>query len=298
MILSTSKTIDWLFVHFAIARRFARRFIAGETLEQTVKVVKKLNKENKAASLNYLGEKVEDEEGAKKVTEIYKTVLQRIKDEKLDANISVKSTHLGLNMGEKVFQNNLAELQEKAAELGLIVEVDMEDSSLTKVTLDVFHRLVDRTKNLRIALQAYLYQTRQDLKDLVEKGSSARLVKGAYNEKKDVAWPKKKDVDKNYSQLIEDCFSDKARSKGFYPAFGTHDPVMIEKAMSHAKGKDEFEFQMLLGVRRDWQKKLAERGFRLRVYVPFGRKWYPYFMRRLAERPANVLFMLRTLLSP
>jgi len=298
MFLSVSKPINWLFVHFSLAKRFAQRFIAGETLDQAIETVKELNLKNRAASLNYLGEKVENEKDAKEVTKVYKTILQRIKDEGLDAAISVKPTHLGLDLGKDLFQENLKDLQQKAAVLKLWVEVDMEDSSLTSVTLDVFKSLVKDSKNLRIALQAYLYRTPKDLKDLMDLGSSARLVKGAYKEDKEKAWPQKKDVDLSYAQMIKDCFSQSAGDTGFYPAFGTHDPVLLERALSLANKEIPFEFQMLHGVRRDWQKKLTDQGFKVRVYVPFGCQWYPYFMRRLAERPANVFFMMRALLSP
>ena len=177
----------------------------------------------------------------------------------------------------------------------------MEDSATVDATLAVFHGLFKKNRNLRIALPARLFRAAGDLEELIAKGSSVRLVKGAYSEPADLSWRDKKGADANYSRLIELCLGDRARASGFYPAFGTHDHLLIEKVFAEASRrsvpKDRFEFQMLLGVRRDWQKKLVVGGWRLRVYVPFGSQWYPYFMRRLAERPANLLFIMRAMFS-
>jgi proline dehydrogenase len=208
---------------------------------------------------------------------------------------------MGLEQGAHVFHENLVDVLDTAARLGNEVEIDMEDAGTTESTLAVVHQLLGKSKNLRVALQTYLYRTTDDLKKLVEAGSSVRLVKGAYDESAEVAWKNKKDVDESYARLVEQCFTPTARASGFYPAFATHDHVLIQKALSEASikrfSKDRFEFQMLLGVRRTLQRDLVSKGCNVRVYVPFGALWYPYFMRRLAERPANVLLLIRTMLS-
>ncbi len=293
--------MHWLSIHFPPARLISRRFIAGESLDDALDVVRNLNGCGIKATLNYLGEKVDSREDARKAGDRYRKILRRIKEDGLDATISIKPTHLGLELGEDLFQENLEEVLNEARLLGNAVEVDMEDSETAGAALAVFHRLFEENKNVRIALQACLFRTAGDLKTLVEKGSSIRLVKGAYDEPAEVAWKRAREVDASYSRLIEECFTDEARASGFYPAFATHDHVLIEKALSEASKqqapKNRFEFQMLLGVRRDWQRKLTAKGCALRVYVPFGSHWYPYFMRRLAERPANVLFLIRAMLS-
>lgn len=301
LILSRSKFMQWLFIHFAPARLVARRFIAGESLDDAVAVVRRLNGEGKEATLNFLGEKVSSRDGALAVVATYKKILRSIHSEGLKATISIKPTHLGLGLGEDLFLENLVEIMNLALELETTVEVDMEDSGTTGATLTVFSHFLENKKSLRVALQANLFRTADDLEALVDQGSSVRLVKGAYDESSKIAWKSGSDVDGSYARLIELCFSPKVRGSGFYPAFATHDHALIEKVLNEA-GKREFpsesfEFQMLLGVRRDWQEKLVAQGRTLRIYVPFGTHWYPYFMRRLAERPANGILMARALFS-
>ncbi|MHC4946052.1 MAG: proline dehydrogenase family protein [Planctomycetota bacterium] len=299
--LSHSRLLRWLCAHFAPARRIARRFIAGESLDDAVEVVKKLNSLGMAATLNHLGEKVRSCEDARRAAEEYIRILERIKSEGLDATISIKPTHLGLDFGTEFFQENLGRIAKVAASLGNSVEVDIEDHPTIDDTIAAFLNCHKKYKNLRLALQAYLFRTSDDLQKLIEHESGVRLVKGAYDEPSELAWKTKEEVDENFVRLIEHSFKREARAAGFEPAFGTHDHNLIDYAVEAADKlcieKKEFEFQMLLGIRRDWQERLAGEGYRMRIYVPFGTQWYPYFMRRLAERPANVLFMMRAMVG-
>lgn len=297
--LSQSDSMRRFAANFGPARRVARRFTAGEAMDEAVKVTRDLNARGASVALNYLGESVKSEDDARRAAGEYCKLLKRIEEQQLEASVSLKPTHLGLDFGVPFFRKNVASLLEVAAALGVTVEMDMEDSSLVDDTLFAFHALLNEFDSLRIALQACLFRTSEDLKKLIDSGSSVRLVKGAYDEPAAVAWKRKKDVDSSYARLVEESFAEAARASGFYPAFGTHDHVLIEKIQAEAArrgvDRDRFEFQMLLGVRRDWQQRLVDEGFRLRIYVPFGTQWYPYFMRRLAERPANVLFAMRAM---
>jgi len=301
MILSRSKVMQWLVAHFGPARLIARRFTSGESLDDALAVVRGLEKKGMRATVNFLGEKVESREDAGKVAEAYMRILQRIHDEGLQATVSVKPTHIGLGLGEKTFHRNLEKILDLAGELGTFGEVDMEDSATTDTTLESIRQLLEKGGPLRVALQANLFRTADDLKAIIERGGSVRLVKGAYDEPARVAWKSMKDVDASYARLIELSFAPKGRESGFYPAFATHDHLLIEKVLSEAASRqfpsDGYEFQMLLGVRRDWQEKLVSQGASIRIYVPFGTHWYPYFMRRLAERPANAALLARALLS-
>lgn len=302
MALSSSSWVEKVFQRFPPARRVARRFIAGETLEEALSVAKKLNDEGKEVTLNFLGEGGTTREETRRVVEDYARILEQVHEQKLKATISVKPTHLGLKLGAALYGENLERLLETSDRLGLSLEVDMEDSGTTEETLQFIYSNTQEKRCLRVALQAYLHRTAKDLNALVERGGSARLVKGAYDEPEDVAWRMKSEVDESYGRLIEASLSPNAMASGFYPAFGTHDHRLIDRIIAFAEKhnipKDRFELQMLLGIRNPLQDKLVEQGCKVRVYVPFGSQWYPYFMRRLAERPANVLFMLRALLTP
>ena len=299
--LSNSVMMRRFAVRFGLGRRIARRFIAGETLDDAVEAVRKLNEAGMEATLNHLGEKVNSREDARRAAVEYGAILERIHGEGLRSTVSIKPTHLGLDFGEEFFRENMAKVLQRAGELCIGVEMDIEDSPTTDATLGVYRSLLEEHGSLRIALQAYLFRTADDLESVIGKGGSVRLVKGAYNEPRDVAWKRKDDVDAEYARLIVRMLEPAALEKGFYPALGTHDHRLIERAMDVAAergvGRDRFEFQMLLGVRRDWQQRLVTEGFRMRIYVPFGTQWYPYFMRRRTERPANVLFMLRAMLG-
>lgn len=299
--LSQSRRLQHLVAHQHLARDMARRFVAGETLDHAVAVVRGLNQRHILATLDHLGENVTRQEEAQRATQEYCDLLHRIAVERLESTISVKPTHVGLDFGVDFCFEQMRSIVATAADLGLTVEVDMEGSPYTQATLDVFHRLLDGHRNLRVALQAYLFRTGDDLHRLVERGSSVRLCKGAYDEPATVAWRTREAVAASYSRLMDTMLSDHARQKGFYAALATHDHNLILQAERTVRrrgiGQHEFEFQMLHGVRRDWQQRLAADGYRVRVYVPYGTQWYPYFMRRLAERPANLLFMARAFLG-
>lgn len=299
--LSHSEAMRRFVTHFGPARRMARRFIAGETLDEAIAVVRELNGRGILATLDHLGENVAIQEDALRTAREYQELLLRIAAEGIQSTISVKLTHVGLDFGEDFCCDRLRDIVETAHSLGNVVEIDMEGSPYTQSTLNVFHRMLDENQNLRLALQAYLFRTEEDLGGLIERGSSVRLCKGAYDELSTIAWKKKAEVDASYGRLMDLMFSERATENGFYPALGTHDHVLIQWAEREVARRDistdRFEFQMLHGVRRDWQQRLAADGYRVRVYVPYGTQWYPYFMRRLAERPANVLFMTRAFLG-
>ena len=287
--------------HFGPARRTARRFVAGETLDEAVAVVKELNSRSIKAILNEVGESVTTQAEASQASAVFHELLERIDKEGLDADISLKPSHVGLNFGRDFFYENVADIVQTAQAYGNMVEIDMEGSPDVDATLEVYHRLLDTFGNgsIRLAVQTYLYRTPNDVQRIIEQGGSIRLVKGAYNEPPDIAYQSREEINQATIRCMEAFLSPEAREKGAYLILGSHDPLLIDwlKRESEARGiaKDQFEFQMLLGIRRDEQQRLADEGYRMRVYVPYGSAWYPYFMRRLAERPANVLFMLRAL---
>lgn len=299
--LSRSERARRLILNWRPARRMSRRFIAGETLDEAIAVVRSLNQRGIQATLDHLGENVADQVDAQRAVQEYQHLLQRIAAEKVQSTISVKPTHIGLDFGQEFCYRQARAIVNTAHELGLTVEIDMEGSAYTEATLAIFHRLLDDFRNLRVALQAYLFRAEADLKKLIERGSSVRLCKGAYDEPANLAWKKRAEVSASYTRLMKLALSPEARRTGFYPALATHDHELIllaeQLVASQDMGKDQFEFQMLHGVRRDWQQRLAADGYRVRIYVPYGTQWYPYFMRRLAERPANVLFMARAWLG-
>ena len=295
--LSQSERMRRTMTGFGPARRMSRRFIAGETLDEAIAVVRQLNQRGIWATLDHLGENVASREDAQRAAGEYRAVLERIAAEQVLATISVKLTHVGLDFGVDFCHQQVRSIVETADQLDNLVEIDIEGSQYTQPTLDVFHRLLNDCRNVRLALQAYLFRTEADLKGLVARGSSVRLCKGAYDEPDTVAWRDRAEVSANYARLMKLMFSEEGRQQGFYPALATHDHELILLAEHMVAqlgvGKDEFEFQMLYGIRRDWQQRLAGDGYRVRTYVPYGTQWYPYFMRRLAERPANLLFIAR-----
>jgi len=299
--LSHSDAMRRFVTHFGPARRTARRFIAGETLDEAIAVVRDLNARGILAALDHLGENVASRDDAERAAGEYQELLQRIAAEGVQSTISVKLTHVGLDFGEDFCCDLMRSVLETARSVENMVEIDIEGSEYTQSTLDVFHCLLDENDNLRLALQAYLFRTEEDLQGLIERGSSVRLCKGAYDESPSIAWKEKGEVDASFARLMDLMLSEQAIQKGFYPALATHDHALILRAEREVArrriDKDSFEFQMLHGVRRDWQQRLAADGYRLRIYVPYGTQWYPYFMRRLAERPANLLFMTRAYLG-
>ncbi len=275
-----------------LAKSFARRFVAGETLNEAMDAVRALNAKGISASLDLLGESVTNEREARAARDEYLTILDRINEQGLDANVSVKLTAMGLDISEELCVSIMRDVLERAKRYGSFVRLDMESSAYTERTLRLFEeRLYPGFKqHVGIVLQSYLYRTLADVERAVELKCRVRICKGAYKEPAAVAYPDKKDVDANYVKCMHALLE-----RGTYPALATHDPALVTEAQrfvaEHGISADRFEFQMLYGVRRDLQEQLVRAGFRVRVYVPFGTQWYPYLMRRLAERPANVAFI-------
>jgi proline dehydrogenase len=278
--------------HNRMAKGFASRFVAGETLDSAIAAIRQLNSKGITATLDLLGESVHNEKEARDSARAYLEMLDRIRTEKLDANVSLKLTAMGLDISEDLCVANMHDILEKARDLETFVRIDMESSDYTEKTLNLFYdRLFPSYRgNVGIVLQSYLYRTSSDVSEANKAGVRVRLCKGAYKEPASVAYPEKKDVDDSYIRCMKALLTD-----GHYPGIATHDPAIVDATRRFARESqtrtDQFEFQMLYGVRRDLQEKLVREGFRMRVYVPFGTQWYPYLMRRLAERPANVAFI-------
>jgi len=275
-----------------LAKSFAGRFVAGETLDTALAAVVKLNARGITASLDLLGESVHNEAEARRAGEAYIAMLDRIHERKADANVSVKLTAMGLDISEDLCVVIVHTILQRARDCGSFVRIDMESSEYTQRTLDLFERRLypSYPQNVGIVLQSYLFRTFADVERAILLKARVRLCKGAYKEPETVAYPDKKDVDANYIRCMHELML-----RGNYPGIATHDEAIIKEAKRFAKANDiapdRYEFQMLYGVRRDLQDQLVREGYRLRVYVPFGTQWYPYLMRRLAERPANVAFL-------
>lgn len=276
------------------AKRLATRFVAGDTLDQAVAVSRRLNEEGITVTLDHLGESVTSLEEAAEARDIYLRTLAAIHDSNIRGNVSLKLTQFGLDFSYDQCFANVEQLVQRADSLESFVRVDMESSEYTGRTLELVENLHARYPRVGVVIQAYLYRSKADVEKLCDHHIRVRLCKGAYLEPQTVAFPNKEDVDRNFIELMRVLLD-----RGEYPAIATHDPAMIDatKAFVAAKklSKDAFEFQMLYGIRRDLQNQLVREGYRLRLYVPFGKAWYPYYMRRMAERPANVLFILRNL---
>jgi proline dehydrogenase len=280
----------------ATSRSFARRFIAGESIEEAIVCARELQAEGLLLTLDYLGESVRTLEEATAATREYVRLMDVIVAAGIERNISLKLTQLGVDVDRATCIDNLRRILDPGAQHGFFVRIDMENSPYTNVTLDIFETLWQQEyRNVGVALQAYLRRTEQDVRRMNELGARVRLVKGAYKEPASAAYQLKADVDASFARLARVLLDD-----GTYPAFGTHDPALIAEIRRHASAReiaaDRFEFQMLYGIRRDLQRSLVADGYRMRVYVPFGRQWFPYFMRRLGERPENVTFVLKALL--
>jgi proline dehydrogenase len=278
----------------AATRRLSRRFIAGSSLEDAVAACRRLKAEGISATLDYLGENVTSLAQAGVSRDMALRTLRALHSSQLEPNISLKLTQFGLDLSDDACEANVASVVEAAAAIGGFVRVDMESSAYTERTLKIVRHLYARYKACGTVIQAYLRRSAGDINDLALARTRVRLCKGAYLEDSDVAFEHKEDVDRNYLRLAEVLLQ-----QGHYPALATHDERIIEEirrfVTKHNIETDRFEFQMLFGIRRDLQRSLVEAGFRVRVYVPFGEAWYPYFMRRLAERPANLLFILRNI---
>ncbi|MGA2146731.1 MAG: proline dehydrogenase family protein [Bryobacteraceae bacterium] len=278
----------------SLAGRLAKRFVAGETLEQAIAVSRRLNQEKISVTIDCLGESVTSLEEAARACDVYQATLTALHESGVEGNVSLKLTQFGLDLSAEECRRNVDRLAASAAAYGLFVRVDMESSEYVDRTLRLVMDLDARYHAVGAVIQSYLYRSRKDVEALNERGIRVRLVKGAYLESPSVAFARKADADKNFIELMKLLLD-----RGAYPAIATHDEKIIAATRAYAAernlSRDAFEFQMLYGIRRDLQRQLVADGFRLRLYVPFGQAWYPYYMRRIAERPANALFVLKNL---
>jgi proline dehydrogenase len=270
----------------------ASRFVAGETISETVKIIKELNGQGLLATIDYLGEFVENEAEAKAMAENSMEAIRAIGRENLNSQLSLKLTSLGLDISEKVVMENMRLILDCAKENNIFVTIDMEDFLRCQKTIEIFKKLKTEYDQVGTVIQAYLYRTVADIEELNQYSPNLRLVKGAYKESPEVAFPEKKDVDENFKVIIKQHLLN-----GNYTAVATHDDAIIEYTKQivreHNISNKQFEFQMLYGIRPERQLDLVNEGYKMRVYVPYGTDWYGYFMRRLAERPANVAFVLK-----
>jgi len=298
--LSRSRVLREMMVHFRPARSMARRFVAGETLGQAIAAVLALNEQGLLATLDHLGENTSGETEARDATTEILDLLDAVESSGAKAGVSVKLTQLGLDLSPALAADNLVRIVARAAQADRFVRIDMESFDYVQPTLDLFGGMRERYPNVGVVIQSYLYRSTDDVARLVDSGASVRLVKGAYDEPPKVAYADKADTDASFVRLMEQLFGETAQANGAYPAIATHDTELINWAKEHAHRQnispDRFEFQMLYGIRSGLQRQLVADGFRVRAYVPYGQQWYPYFMRRLAERPANLLFLLRNLM--
>jgi len=280
--------------HSRLTQGLIKRFIAGEDLETALRITRQLNQEGFLVALDYLGEDTHRIEDAEYAAEQYITLLEQIHKSGVNSCISIKLTQLGLDLGDAIARRNLEKVLAASRELNNFVWVDMESSKHTQEILDLFCELYPRYPHSGTVLQSYLYRTPQDLERLISLGARIRLVKGAYAEPKEVAYPDKRSVDRQFKIQMEMLLE-----KGNEPAIATHDTRLISDAQRYAAelglSKTQFEFQLLYGISRELQKRLVAEGYRTLIYVPYGEQWYPYFSRRLAERPANLYFILRSL---
>ncbi len=300
--LSRNGTLKKLSREFYPFWKMASRFIAGHSLDEAVEVVKKLNSSGLKVTLDHLGENTTTPEEAVSAGDAYIQILDRIQKEKLDATISVKLTQLGMDISDRLVKENIERITAQAYHMHNFVRIDMESSEYTQKTLDIYYWLKGKYNgSIGIVIQTYLYRCEDDIKKVIAEGGNVRLVKGAYNEPPDIAFPKKRDVDLNYKRMLDLLLSHEAISRGTFTAVATHDEKLINYAKSLISERsiplEYVEFQMLYGIRTDLQYSLVNDGYTVRVYVPFGDEWYPYFMRRLAERPANVIFLLKNLMK-
>jgi proline dehydrogenase len=295
--LSQAEWAKRLVTHWGLARRIALRFVAGETQAAAVEAIRALNAGGISATVDILGESVADESETRRAANAYCDLVDAIDAHRLDAWVSVKLTALGLDIDAALCRQHMRRILAHAGERGLVVTIDMEDHHYTQRTLDLFHALRDEDgfQNVRAVIQSYLYRSDADIAALTAGGAGVRLCKGAYKEPLDIAYPSKRDVDAAYLRQTRALLDAAGDGRG-YPGIATHDEQLIQAARDYvtrqAIPRDRFEFQMLYGVRGALQKQLAAEGCRVRVYVPFGTQWYPYFMRRLAERPANLWFFV------
>jgi proline dehydrogenase len=298
--LSTKRSVTDPIARHGMKYGFAKRFVAGESLEEALTASKDLCSQGRNVSLNHLGENVTSEAAAREVCAGYIHMVEELHAKNLSGNISIKLTQLGLDIDKELCRSMAREIAARAATLGRSIEMDMEGSVYTDVTLDIFESVQRELGNCGLAVQAYLYRTEKDLQRLAPVKPKIRLVKGAYREPKKIAFQKKSEVDENFKKLTT-YLLEGAVLGNYLPAIASHDPAMVGHAQAEAArlklDKSVFEFQMIYGIRRDLQEQVHAAGNTLQVYVPFGTDWCPYFMRRLSERPANCWFVLRSLFA-
>ena len=293
--LSQNKPLRRFAERSSFGRKMSGRFVAGMTVDDVLATCERVNREGIAATLDALGESVTVESEARASADVYHQLIDAIAARNLNANVSLKLSQMGMDFDPALTETIVGELVEHAAQANTFVRIDMEGSPYTEATLGITERLHSRNGchgHVGTVLQAYLYRTAADADRLLNQRIRIRLCKGAYKEPQEIAWPQKPDVDANYVSLMK-----RLSTSGVFCGLATHDEAIVNQMLAFVKEKrvppSAFEFQMLYGIRRDLQRKLAKQGFGVRVYIPFGPEWYPYFMRRLAERPANVIFLLR-----
>jgi proline dehydrogenase len=290
--LSRQDGLKNILTNIGLFNTMTKRFVAGETAEEGLQAVRELNQLKISATFDHLGEAIKNRAEAEAEVAEYCHILDRIAEERLNSNVSLKPTQLGLDIDFNLCLDNVSRIVEHARKYNNFVRIDMEDTAHTTTTLELTKRIHKRFDNVGVVIQSYLYRSKEDIEDLLSQKIRIRLCKGAYNEPPDQAFPKKSDVDANYIELMKTLLK-----SGIYNGIATHDVKMIEATRQFARSqsipKSAYEFQMLYGVRRDLQVKLAQGEYNMRVYVPYGKHWYPYFMRRLAERPANIWFVMK-----
>jgi proline dehydrogenase len=291
LFLAKNKTLTRLAKKYGL-RFGAGRFVAGATLESSIAAIKKLNEKGMPVTIDHLGEFVDNEKEAAEMTDHCIQAIKAIAKEKLDSQLSLKMTSMGLDISDELVLSNMRKIMDEATKHNVMITIDMEDYTRCGKTIEIFKQLKSEYDNISTVIQAYLYRSLEDVQSLNEYQPNLRLVKGAYKEPAKVAYPEKSDVDKNFERLIETHMLN-----GNYTAVATHDDEIIrftkELVDKHSIPYDQFEFQMLYGIRVERQEQLLQEGYKMRIYVPYGNDWYGYFMRRLAERPANVLFVLK-----
>jgi proline dehydrogenase len=289
--LAQNQQLHDFVVHNKATRSVSRRFVAGEELDESVQATRALNQRGMQVALDHLGENVSDDREARAAAQDYIRALDVIEKTGIDANISIKLTALGLDISQELCEQNVRTILEHARDYGIFVCIDMEGSAYTEQTIDITLRMHEQFEHVGTVIQSYLYRSRKDVEQLIAQGVRVRLVKGAYKEPKTVAFQNKSEVDSHYVQLMMLLLA-----RGNFPAIASHDEAIISTACKFVRdqgiSKDAFEFQELYGIRRDLQEKLVKQGYHMRVYVPYGSQWYPYLMRRMAERPANLMFVV------
>jgi len=289
--LAHNGTVRDFVIHNRATRAVSHRFVAGEALDDAIEATRALNQRSMSVSLDHLGENVSDAKEAASAAQDYIAILDRIKQAGVDANISIKLTALGLDISQELCEQNVCRILEHAQQFPIFVRIDMEGSAYTEQTVDITLRMHKQYEHVGTVIQSCMYSSKKDVEQLIAQGVRVRLVKGAYKEPKTVAFQQKSEVDHNFVRLMTMLIQ-----RGNYPAIATHDEAIINAtckfARDHGISKSAFEFQMLYGIRRDLQEKLVSQGYNMRIYVPYGSQWYPYLVRRMAERPANMLFVM------